>query len=253
MKLKIKNFFVLFILLHKIGFSQTSELLFQKGNEFYNNGKYELAINEYNKIIDNNIHSSELYFNLGNSFYKLNKVAECNYYYEKALLLSPNNKEILDNLSFAKNMTLDIIEDLPQTQIQQRYNLVISYFSTKTWAFISLGLVLAFFITALFYLFSYDSRYKRVFFSLSIFFLFISVLTSSVVWNELTRLKEIKKGIIFSKELSVYSEPNKRNEEIFVLHEGTKVEILDSLKGWEKIRLANGSEGWVVEKKIKSL
>ena len=73
MKLKIKNFFVLFILLHKIGFSQTSELLFQKGNEFYNNGKYELAINEYNKIIDNNIHSSELYFNLGNSFYKLNK------------------------------------------------------------------------------------------------------------------------------------------------------------------------------------
>ena len=66
-------------------------------------------------------------------------------------MLSPNNKEILDNLSFAKNMTLDIIEDLPQTQIQQRYNLVISYFSTKTWAFISSGLVLAFFITAFLY------------------------------------------------------------------------------------------------------
>ena len=216
-------------------------------------GEKQKSTDAYHNALLINPDYAEAYFNLGNSFYKLNKVAESNYYYEKALLLSPNNKEILDNLSFAKNMTLDIIEDLPQTQIQQRYNLVISYFSTKTWALISLGLVLAFFITALFYLFSYDTGYKRVSFSLSIFFLFISVLTSSVVWNELTILKEIKKGIIFSKELSVYSEPNKRNEEIFLLHEGTKVEILDSLNGWEKIRLANGSEGWVVEKKIKPL
>ena len=81
----------------------------------------------------------------------------------------------------------------------------------------------------------------------------ISLATSTIIWQESKKSNEIIKGIIFSKELSVFSEPNKRNEEIFVLHEGTKVEILDRLTGWEKIRLANGSEGWVIENQIKYL
>ena len=64
---------------------------------------------------------------------------------------------------------------------------------------------------------------------------------------------EIKNGIIFTKELYVFSEPNIRKEEIFILHEGTKVRLIDKLKGWQKIRLINGSEGWVVENQIKPL
>ena len=94
---------LIFILVIKIGFSQTSDLLFQNGNDLYNNGEFEQAIIEYDKILKNDLHSSELYFNMGNCFYKLNKVAESNFYFEKALILSPNNKEILSNLSFAKN------------------------------------------------------------------------------------------------------------------------------------------------------
>ena len=71
---------------------------------------------------------------MGNCFYKLNKVAESNFYFEKALILSPNNKEILSNLSFAKNMTLDAIEELPKSQIKQYINFFVSIFSIKIWA-----------------------------------------------------------------------------------------------------------------------
>ena len=70
---------------------------------------------------------------------------------------------------------------------------------------------------------------------------------------ELKKSNEIKNGIVFSKELSVFAEPNKRNEELFILHEGTKVQLTDKLKGWEKIRLINGAEGWVNENQIKPL
>ncbi|MDG2371764.1 MAG: tetratricopeptide repeat protein [Flavobacteriaceae bacterium] len=249
----MKNSIYIVLLFFKIGFSQTSALLFEKGNELYNKGEFELAINEYNKILENDIHSNELYFNMANCYYRLNRVAESNYYFEKALLLSPNNKDIIDNLSFAKNMTLDSIEELPETQLQQNINYIILFFSTRIWAFISIGLMSIFFITALLYLFSFNPNYKRVYFSLSIIFLLISLATSTIIWQESKKSNEIIKGIIFSKELSVFSEPNKRNEEIFVLHEGTKVEILDRLTGWEKIRLANGSEGWVIENQIKYL
>lgn len=244
---------LIFILVIKIGFSQTSDLLFQNGNDLYNNGEFEQAIIEYDKILKNDLHSSELYFNMGNCFYKLNKVAESNFYFEKALILSPNNKEILSNLSFAKNMTLDAIEELPKSQIKQYINFFISIFSIKIWAFISIGFMSIFFITSLLYLFSFNPIFKRLYFSLSIFFMTASLLSHIIIRQETKKNEVIKKGIVFAKELSVFSEPNRRNEEIFTLHEGTKVELMDKLKGWDKIRLVNGSEGWVIESQVKPL
>jgi len=244
---------LIFILVIKIGFSQTSDLLFQNGNDLYNNGEFEQAIIEYDKILKNDLHSSELYFNMGNCFYKLNKVAESNFYFEKALILSPNNKEILSNLSFAKNMTLDAIEELPKSQIKQYINIFVSIFSIKIWAFISIGFMSIFFITSLLYLFSFNPILKRLYFSLSIFFMTASLLSHIIIRQETKKNEVIKKGIVFAKELSVFSEPNRRNEEIFTLHEGTKVELMDKLKGWDKIRLVNGSEGWVIESQVKPL
>jgi|TARA_B110000240_G_C13477543_1_gene443804 tetratricopeptide (TPR) repeat protein len=253
MKFNMKKSFYIVFLLFKIGFSQTSDLLFEKGNELYNKGEFELAINEYNKILENELHSPELYFNLGNCFYKLNEVAKSNFYFEKALILSPKDQYILKNLSFAKNMILDSIEELPKTQVQKNIDSLIFLFSFRIWSFMSIGFMLIFFISSLFYLFSYNSIHKRFYFSLSIVFLSFSFLTSNIIWKESKKLNETKNGIIFAKELSVFSEPNSRNEEIFILHEGTKVQLMDKLKGWEKIRLVNGSEGWVIENQIKTL
>ena len=131
MKFNMKKSFYIVFLLFKIGFSQTSDLLFEKGNELYNKGEFELAINEYNKILENELHSPELYFNLGNCFYKLNEVAKSNFYFEKALILSPKDQYILKNLSFAKNMILDSIEELPKTQVQKNIDSLIFLFSSS--------------------------------------------------------------------------------------------------------------------------
>ena len=253
MKYNIMNVFYLFLFLFNIGFSQTPDSLFNKGNEFYNNGKFELAIKEYRKIIENGLHSPELYFNLGNCFYRLNKVAESNFNYEKALILSPNDQYIINNMSFAKNMILDNIEELPKTQLQNNVNFIVSLFPIKLWSFILLCIMIIFFVFAVAYLFSYTPIYKRVYFSTSVLFLIISFLISNIIWQETKNREKIKKGIIFAKELSVFSEPNKRNEEIFIIHEGTKVELIDKLKGWQKIKLSNGSEGWVIENQLKPL
>ena len=253
MKYNVMNsFYTIFFMCH-IGLSQSPELLFERGNQLYNDGEFELAIMEFNKILENNLHSSELYFNMGNSYYKLNDIANSNFYFEKSLLLSPNDIGILKNLSFAKNMILDDIEELPKTQFQNNINYLVSLFSIRVWSFILISLMLSFFISSILYLFSNNPIYKRAYFSLSFFLIIISFLTSNLIWKESKKINEQKNGIIFSKELSVFSEPNLRDEEIFTLHEGTKVELMDKLKGWNKIRLRNGSEGWVVENNIKPL
>ena len=71
------------------------ENIFSQANELYNKGSYIEAINNYKEIIKNDFHSAELYYNLGNAYYRLDSIASSVYYYEKALQLNPNDREIL--------------------------------------------------------------------------------------------------------------------------------------------------------------
>ncbi|MBT8264093.1 MAG: tetratricopeptide repeat protein, partial [Muriicola sp.] len=93
--------------------SAQNNALFENATTAYNKGNYEAAIQNYLEILENGEHSAILYYNLGNAYYKLNKIGPSIYYYEKALLLDPNDTEIKQNLAFAQNMTIDAIEPLP--------------------------------------------------------------------------------------------------------------------------------------------
>src|SRR5690554_2797315 len=103
---------VLFIF-SSVCFAQNTSL-FDQGNALYNDGEYEQAILKYETILENGEHSAALYFNLANAHYKLNHIAPSIYYYEKALQLAPNDKEIKNNAAFAKNMTIDAIGTVPE-------------------------------------------------------------------------------------------------------------------------------------------
>ena len=110
---------VVIFLFGLVAFGQ-NETLFNQATEAYNEGAYQKAVDNYLEILDNGQHSAELYYNLGNSYYKLNQIAPSIYYYEKALLLRPNDEEIKNNLAYANNMTLDAIETLPETGLSNR-------------------------------------------------------------------------------------------------------------------------------------
>ena len=138
-----KIILLLSLLSFSFGFSQ-NKVLFNEATEFYNNGEYSAAIENYEQIIENGEHSASLYFNLGNCYYKLNSIGPSIYYYEKALLLSPNNKEIQNNLRFAQNMRLDAIEEMPKTELSRIYNVIVGMFSSDQWAYFAVGFVFLF-------------------------------------------------------------------------------------------------------------
>ena len=102
-----------------LAFSQSPEELFEQGNAAYNGGNHNLAIEKYEEILGLKVHSAEVYFNLGNAHYRLGNVAESVYYFEQAKRLSPEDNSIQNNAAFAENMTLDAIEILPKTQLEQ--------------------------------------------------------------------------------------------------------------------------------------
>ena len=233
--------------------SAQNEALFKSANTAYNEGDYVKAADRYLEIIDKGEHSAELYFNLGNSYYKLNQIAPSIYYYEKALLLKPGDKEILNNLSYAQNMTLDAIDTLPETGLANLYKRFTGYLTFDQWAKTAVAFMILFVLLYVaFYFFRYSTR-KRIAFIVSLACLFFSLIATGFAFLQFDDFKADNPAIVFSEESQVKTEPNNRSQQAFILHEGTKVNVMDELEGWNKIRLADGKTGWIASESLRLL
>lgn len=249
----MKHFiYILAFLISNIGFGQ-NEQLFEQGNDLYNKGDFEDAITKYESIIESGEHSAALYFNMANAHYKLNHIAPSIYYYEKALRLSPNDKEINNNIAFARNMTIDAIDKTPEFGFAKFSKKVTNWLSYENWAKLSILLMVLFVIFYLIYYFNYGSTKKRVAFITAITFLILACSSVALAFNNYHLTKNDQPAIVFAKESQVKSEPNLRSSESFKLHEGTKVQILDTVNHWKKIQLADGKTGWIPADAIKAL
>jgi len=249
----VKNILFILISFLTLTVSAQNNALFDKATEAYNVGEYQKAVDSYLEIIENGQHSAELYYNLGNAYYKLNEIAPSIYYYEKALLIKPNDKEIKNNLGYAQNMTLDAIDSMPTTGLSKIYNSIIGSLSFDQWAYVSIIFMLLFiFLYIAFYYFDYTSR-KRLAFIFSIISLLIMITSVVFAFLQYNKFKADQPAIVFAKEASVKAEPNKRGLEAFALHEGTKVNVLEELNDWKKIRISDGTTGWIPSEDIKTL
>lgn len=247
----MKNIIYLFLLFSQVFFAQSS---FEKGNSFYQKGQYKDAIQEYESIIDGGKQqSAELYFNLGNSYYKLNKVAPSIYNYEKALVLKPHDPETLNNLKFAKKLTIDEIKEVPKVGFAKLIQNFTGIFHYNTWAMISVAIAFTFLLSFLGYYFSQLTLTKRIYF-IGMFILLVAlVLSVSAGMSEKNHFDNDRPAIVFAELSEVRSEPQKAGAAIFLLHEGAKVYVKESLGQWKKIELTDGTEGWIDGTTIKEV
>ncbi|MCM4159126.1 tetratricopeptide repeat protein [Antarcticibacterium flavum] len=243
-------FFIFLAVLPVMG---QNPVLFEEGNRAYNEGDYAAAINDYQQIIDNGETSAEVYFNLGNAHYKLNNIAHSIYNYEKALQLNPNDRDIRDNLAFARNMVLDNIEEREPTGLSGMWRDSVSVLGYNQWAWLAISFAILFSIFFLIYYFNRRSVIKRLFFTLSMVGIFFSVLSVVFAFQQREYATGGQYAIIFAEEADVRGEPTLRGEEIFTLHEGTKVEVLETYQDWVRFELANGIQGWMDKTYLKPL
>ena len=235
----------IFILFAFFNYSQNSEL-FDQGNDFYNQGRYFEAIEKYNLILKNGSHSDELYYNLGNSYYKLNDIANSIFYYEKALILSPGNEKVLNNLLFANNMLIDKIESLPTNQVSLFFNSILNLFNYSTWQYVYLFFEYIAIIFMILYFISKNPKKKKRCFITALSFSLFFLITLFAANMSKGNYQNDNPAIIFDKEVDLRAEPNLRSEEIIILHEGTKLNIVESVNDWSLVELKNGNKGWLV-------
>lgn len=246
----MKNIFYILLLTTQFFFAQSG---FEKGNDLYQKGKYDLAAKAYESVLAENKESAELYFNLGNCYYKLQQTAPAIYNYEKALVLDPANKAALNNIKFAQKHTIDEIKVVPKVGFAKLLRDFTGIYPFDTWAWITIGFATLFLLFFLGYYLSQAVVAKRIFF-LGMFVILLSIMLSiSAAFFEKSHFDNEKPAIVFAESADVRSEPQNASTSIFTLHEGTKVYVEETLENWKKIQLTDGTEGWIDSKAIKEV
>lgn len=230
-----------------------SNNLFDQANDAYAEGNYREATRIYKQIIDEGEVSPELFYNIGNAYYKQQKIAESIYYYELALLLSPNNKSVQNNLKFAENKRIDEIEMASTSEFELQKENIIFAFDQDQWAiFAILGSLCALLFFVLF-LFMKKTAVKRLTLSFSVLSVLVALSFFWIAKQQLKLLDSKRYAIVFAGEVELLNEPNERSSKSFTLHEGTKVKIEEEYRSFTKIRIANDNTAWIPSDKIKEL
>ncbi|MGJ8683100.1 MAG: tetratricopeptide repeat protein [Nonlabens sp.] len=252
MKWIISLIFVL-IVLQVQGQEDVASTAFAKANQAYTAENYELAIKSYQQVLKTNVHSSEAYFNLGNAHYKLNQVGPAIYNYEKALQLDPNNEDVLNNLQFAQQMKIDAVEALPENELDSRVSSIAGSLSVDEWAYVSILFVIVTILLFILFHYSQTTGKKRLFFILMILIGLMAVGSIAIGFYAKNTLNKEQYAIVYATEFTARTEPKTSSDSAFVIHEGTKVEVLEEFNEWARISLENGSKAWVALDSIKKL
>jgi hypothetical protein len=228
-------------------FAQTSDQLhFERANEFYQAGKYQDAIGMYQKILSDGKVSGEVYFNLGNAYYKTGDIGHAILYYERAKIFLEDDEALDQNLRIARLKTVDEIEPIPQLFLLVWWREIQHLISLDTLAWITYALFVLL-ILAVIASILWRRRWRRIAWIIFWVFLPVTIIFISRVYE----FETSQFGIILDSKISVMSEPSLSGQELFILHEGTKVRINRSVESWDEISLPDGKTGWMKKQSLE--
>lgn len=217
----------------------------------YARQQYQQAIKDYEELLHDGV-SAELYYNLGNAYYRTDNITRAVLNFERALLLSPGDGDIRFNLQMARSKTIDKITPESEMFFVTWYHALVNIMSVDGWARTALVSFALAIVLALAYLFSARIWVRKVGFFGGLAFIAVFILANLFAYQQRQELVNRTGAIIISSAVPVKSTPSKSGTDLFILHEGTKVEITDgTMRGWKEIRVADGKEGWIETSKIE--
>lgn len=212
----------------------------------YIHGDYLKAISIYESVIGNQGVNATLYMNLGNCWLKRDEIAKAILCYERAYLIDPSDPDIRFNLELARTKTVDKVSPVNQLFIVVWFKKLLAVLDINGWAVLTVVFfTLAIIMTGVLLL-SKKRGARKISFSFGIIFLLLSILSITFATTQMGNLRNRDTAIIMSPSVTVKSTPSGSGTDLFIIHEGRKVQILDSsMKEWVEIRLEDGNTGWI--------
>jgi len=248
--MNLKKHYILILLfiplfVHEAVSQDTNKDKFYQGVTYFTAGSYKEALQTWTDIYNTGYRSANLDYNIGNAYFKLNNIPYAILFYERAYLLKPEDENINYNLQITRTMIVDRFQEIPELFFVKWYNFVSLFFSTNTWAKISLTSFVLFLLLLSLYIYSRRHRYKVIGFWSAVFFIILSLTSLAFTARNKSLVYNSHKAIISSPIVSGKSSPDKSGTDLFVLHEGTKVTVEDEVGEWTEIRLSDGNKGWI--------
>lgn len=225
----------------------------QNADNEYAKKNYTQAIADYQELLKDGV-SADIYYNLGNAYYRTDNITQALLAYERAHLLSPGDADIRFNLEMARSKTIDKITPQSEMFFVTWYKALVNLMSVDGWAYTACLSLLIAIIAMLIYIFYGNDKVRAGGFYASITFIVIFILANIFAFEQRDLLINRTGAIITSPAATVKNGPSANAGSAFVIHEGTRVDIIDkSLANWRSIRLADGREGWVTTKQLEEI
>lgn len=226
---------------------------FLRGNAYYERARFDSAALEYEAVLADSLCSDMLYYNLGNSYYRLQQYPRAILNYERALKLNPTNENAEFNLALARSFTVDKLDIPEPSPLTKAWNGFRNLLSAKGWTILGF-FALAFSLLCVLFLRFFVTRelFRRLFF-VPILTGIISTIAIVLSFNVQGRSQTHNDAIIMQSVVSVKGSPDASAKDLFLLHAGTKVRILQKLGKWYEIFIPDGHQGWVESDILQSI
>lgn len=204
-------------------------------------------------LVDDGKSSVELYYNLANAYYKGGDYGNAVLFYERGLRLSPNNTEIIDNLSIVNKQLDTKVNVIPEFFLAAYWKSFAKIWSSTIWSILQwLGLVLCV-IGSYLWILKKEISTRKSGFSLLIIGGIITVISVLAGWTKYNIETNSHMAVIMSAEANLHPSPDIKSKAVQRLSEGVKVEILDQINTWKHVRLMDREEGWINEDWIEEI
>ncbi len=226
--------------------------LAEQADSAYAADNFSLAEQLYRESITSEGTSSTICYNLGNAYYRQGNLGMAIVNYERALKLDPTNKDARINLEFVKGKITDRQID-SGSFVSNLWENIVMFFKADTWASLAIILFALFLASALTYLFSSVVLVKKLSFFGGLIIFIVCALAVIISFAAANRVETDRYAIILPPSAQLSTTPREarnQSEEAFLLHEGTKVEIVDSISSsadgkWFEVRVGQNERAWI--------
>lgn len=241
----MKRIFLISIMLACVSLMQAA-ITKADADALYEQGNYEEAAAAYESLLKVEGLAAEVYYNLGNCYYKLDKIPFAVLNYERALLLDPGDGDIRANLALARGKTVDKVVPPSEMFFVTWWRDLTNCMSMDSWTIVGFSAFILMLIGILVYRFVPQLLARKIGFYSAMFLFTLVIIANFAAFSQHRDLTHRNTAVILAPSVVVKSSPSDRSTDLFLIHEGSKVEILDnSMKEWMEVKFEEGKQGWI--------
>lgn len=240
-------------------FNAQALTLTESADSTYTAGDFQGALEQYLSVADSLGTSPDLLYNIGNTYYRLDDLGHAVVYYERALRLDPTHEDGRLNLEFVNTRIADKPQD-NRSIVTRLYDRCVNAATANTWAWTAFGLFVVLCVSVVGYLVIAEVKWRKICFFGGGIILILDIFVISLCINGTSRASSASEAVITVPAAQLTTAPRATNDpasQAFLLHEGTKVEIIDSIPGadrastWYEVRVGGEGRAWVQGSEIE--